>query len=185
MHLDDYLHQVHEQLRSAAALGDERTQQIAATLASTAEASVRLALIAAVSATTREITAALYESQGGPAVTAALDGDEIRLDIAASDTTAAQQPPDDGRPADATARISLRLSEQLKADVEQAATQESVSVNTWLVRAATTALGRSGGRQGGGWPGGGWPGGGPASWGGSWAGPQGRGSHRFTGWVTG
>ncbi|MGA3352053.1 MAG: YlcI/YnfO family protein [Acidimicrobiales bacterium] len=38
-----------------------------------------------------------------------------------------------------SARISLRLPEQLKAEVEQAAARDGVSVNTWIVR----ALGRS------------------------------------------
>ena len=39
----------------------------------------------------------------------------------------------------ATARITLRLTESLKAGIEAAAAREGVSVNTWLVR----ALGRS------------------------------------------
>jgi hypothetical protein len=40
----------------------------------------------------------------------------------------------------ATARINLRLPEQLKADVEQAAGRERMSVNAWLVRSAAAAL---------------------------------------------
>ena len=44
--------------------------------------------------------------------------------------------PDDG----ATARINLRLPEQLKAGAEQAATREGLSVNSWLVRAVAAAL---------------------------------------------
>ena len=43
---------------------------------------------------------------------------------------------DDG----ATARINLRLPEQLKAGVEQAASRERLSVNAWLVRAVGAAL---------------------------------------------
>ena len=39
----------------------------------------------------------------------------------------------------ATARINLRLPEQLKAGVEQAAGRERLSVNAWLVRAAAAA----------------------------------------------
>jgi hypothetical protein len=41
----------------------------------------------------------------------------------------------------ATARINLRLPEQLKTSVEQAAAAERLSVNSWLVRAAASALG--------------------------------------------
>lgn len=40
---------------------------------------------------------------------------------------------------DQTARISLRLPEPLKAQIEQAAAREGVSANTWIAR----ALGRS------------------------------------------
>ena len=40
----------------------------------------------------------------------------------------------------ATARINVRLPEQLKAAVEEAAGKEGRSVNAWLVRAASTAL---------------------------------------------
>jgi hypothetical protein len=40
----------------------------------------------------------------------------------------------------ATARINLRLPEQLKAGIEQAAGRERMSVNTWLVRAAAAAV---------------------------------------------
>jgi predicted transcriptional regulator len=46
------------------------------------------------------------------------------------------------------ARINLRLPEQLKARVENAAEQEGQSINAWLVRAVAAAVerGRSGGR---------------------------------------
>jgi hypothetical protein len=43
-----------------------------------------------------------------------------------------------------TARINVRLPEQLKTAVEEAAAQEGRSVNAWLVRAAAAALRHSG-----------------------------------------
>lgn len=48
------------------------------------------------------------------------------------------QPPvdDDG----GTSRISLRLPDYLKTQVDEAAAAEGVSVNTWLIRAAQAAL---------------------------------------------
>ena len=50
---------------------------------------------------------------------------------------------------EATARINLRLPEPLKARVEQAAEQEGLSINTWLVRAVAAVIerGRSGGQS--------------------------------------
>jgi hypothetical protein len=42
-----------------------------------------------------------------------------------------------------SARINVRLPEQLKAAVEEAAATEGRSVNAWLVRAAASAVQRS------------------------------------------
>jgi hypothetical protein len=41
-------------------------------------------------------------------------------------------------------RINLRMPDHLKARIEQAAASEGLSVNAWLVRAATAALERTG-----------------------------------------
>ena len=156
MHLDEYVRQVHDSLGAAAALGDERTQQVAAGLAGAAEPAVRLAILGALTSAAQEITAALLDSPGAPTVTVRLDGDDVRVEVIGSEP---QTPPDRPDNGDASARISLRLPESLKADVEQAAAREGVSVNTWLVRAADRALSP------------GWPG-----WGG-WAGPGGHQGH--------
>jgi hypothetical protein len=43
---------------------------------------------------------------------------------------------------DSVARINLRLPERLKARVEQAAADEGVSVNSWLVRTTASAVER-------------------------------------------
>jgi hypothetical protein len=182
MEINEYADTVRDQLVASASLGDERTQQIAATLAGTVESAVRLAVVEAVSAAAGEINSALFKASGGqpfPAVTVHLDHEEIHVVVSHPPTEADEAPwSDDG---EATARISLRLSESLKSDIEQAASSADVSVNTWLVRAAAAAA-NQGSRHGQGWP----PG--PASWHvGPWnpgSGPA-RGSSRITGWVTG
>jgi hypothetical protein len=180
MHLDDYVRQVHDQLAATAALGDERTQQIAGTLTAASAPAVRLAILAALSEAADEITAALLDSPGTPAVSVRLDGDDVRVDVTSSDPEPSAARTDDG---DASARISLRLSESLKSDVEAAAGRDGVSVNTWLLRAANNALSPA-------WPGvPGLAGRGPG-------GPGGRGSggpgnrrnnnpHHVTGWING
>jgi hypothetical protein len=67
-----------------------------------------------------------------------------RRSTAALESAPGAQPPhappegDEG----ATARINLRLPEQLKAGVEHAASRERLSVNAWLVRAVAGALAR-------------------------------------------
>lgn len=170
MQLAEYVVQVQSQLTSAAALGDDSTRATAEALSTAAEPAVRLAVLAAVSAAADEITAALLDVPGAPVVSVHLDGAELRVDVrptqqaepAAADMAGAASTDE----SDATARISLRLSEALKAQIEAAARNRSVSVNSWLVQAATAALAE------------------PAShgWGRSWtAGP----AHRVTGWING
>lgn len=197
MQLTPYLAQVQDQLTAAAALGDDRTQQIAGSLAAAAAPSVRLAVLDALSAAADEITAALLDHPGSPGVTVRLDGGGGEDVLITVRDTAASVPTTEPRTDDgeASARISLRLSESLKTDIEQAAAKDGVSVNTWLVRAAGTALepnplaalgafgtrlGRAAGKGGAGaWLSGeGGPAGGPES--------RRGGSHsRITGWIDG
>jgi uncharacterized protein (DUF1778 family) len=179
MQLHQYVSQVQGQLTAAAALGDERTRHTAEALSAAAEPAMRLAVLAAISAAADEITGALLDAPGSPAVTVRLDGEELRVEI----RTAAQEPEAPAAPqsadgdGDASARISLRLSESLKAEIEAAARGESVSVNTWLVRAAGRALGQ--GRAG---PEPGWPLAGMAI---GWDVRGKNNPHRITGWVNG
>src|ERR1700679_46040 len=106
MHLDEYVRQVHDQLGASAALADERTQHIAATLAAGADAAVRLAIMNALAAAGEEITTALLDSRGAPAVAVHLDGDDVRIGLShtePSEPEPAARPADDG---EANARIS-------------------------------------------------------------------------------
>src|SRR5579875_2730753 len=138
MHLEPFAAQVAEQLRAAAALGDDRTREVAAALAEATGPVVRLALLQAVAQAGDEITAQLLDLPGSPAVGVRLDGEELAVQVSASDTT----PNDDARrdEGEPTARISLRLSDALKAQIDAAAERDGVSVNTWLVRAASAAV---------------------------------------------
>jgi hypothetical protein len=135
---------------------------------------MRFALLGAVSDAADEITAALLDYPASPAVGVRLDGDEVAVDVHSTEPAPAAEEPrrDEG---DTTARISLRLSDSLKADIDAAAERDGVSVNTWLVRAASAAL-----RQGSGAI--------PPSGGAEWSG-RGRqrrdNQHRITGWING
>lgn len=146
MHLDDYGARVQQHLAAAAALGDEHVQQVAAKLGDAAASAVRLAILGAVSEVAEEINALLLDFPLAPSVSIRLDGDDLRVDV---DPTAAQgvdaATADEG---EASARISLRLTEGLKAQIDEAAVRDGVSVNTWLVRAATAAVNDSSRRSG-------------------------------------
>jgi hypothetical protein len=137
MQLHPYVSQVQAQLAAAAALGDERTRATAEALAAAAEPAMRLAVLAAVTAAADDITEALLDSPGAPTISVRIDGDELRVEVRTAE--AVPETPA-GEDADASARISLRLSESLKADIEAAARADTVSVNAWLVRAASRAL---------------------------------------------
>jgi hypothetical protein len=165
MELHSYVDQIRTHLTAAAALGDERAKQTADVLAAAAEPAVRLAVLGAVSAATSEITAALLDAPGAPAVSVRLDGDELRIDVRTAEAT--EPPAATAEEADTSARISLRLSESLKVDIEAAARADSVSVNAWLIRAAARALQPARGPRGGGFE------------------ARGAGGHRITGWVNG
>ncbi len=139
MQLPPFTDGVRAQLLAAAALGDERTQQTAQALATAADPAVRLAVLEAVSAVADEITAALLDVPGAPAVSVRLEADEVRIDVRTGPPAEPAPPAPDESENDA--RISLRLPESLKDRIDTAARAAGVSVNTWLLRAATSALG--------------------------------------------
>ncbi len=138
MHLFPYTTSVRAQLTAAAALGDDATKAIADALAAAAEPAVRLAVLEAVSAAADEITEALLDAPGAPVVAVRLDHDELRVEVRLTPAAEpAAAPAEDG---DNDARISLRLPESLKGQIETAAKADGVSVNSWLLRASNAAL---------------------------------------------
>jgi hypothetical protein len=158
MELTDYVQQVRDQLVAAAALGDARTQEIAGSLASATASAVQLALLSAVADAAEEITAALLDYPGAPTVSTRWEGGSLHVDVTGTDEPVDPRS-DDG---DATARISLRLTDSLKSEVDAAAAREGVSVNTWLARAASAAVRSSSTRR-----------------------PAPTNTHRVTGWING
>jgi hypothetical protein len=165
MDLVPYVDRLRRELAAAAEAGGEQAQSAAQQLATVLESAVRLTLLEALSAAADEITRDLapgsvhirlqgmdptfvVSSPSGPAFT---EGPP---------TTNEPGPPQSAGAGAGTARINLRLPEDLKTRVEEAANRERLSVNTWLVRAAASALDSSGRRRFGG-----------------------GGAERFTGWV--
>jgi hypothetical protein len=146
MDLTPYVENLRHDLAVAADAGGEDARALAERLAAPLESSVRLMLLDALSAAADEITRELAPGSV-----------ELRLRAGAPDfvvTPAPVDEPDEPAPAaapplappdgdeSATARINLRLPEQLKAGVEQAAGRQRLSVNTWLVRVVAAALAR-------------------------------------------
>jgi hypothetical protein len=166
MQLDDYVHQVRDSLTAAAALGDDRVREVAESLATAASPAIRLAILTALAEAADEVTTALLDTADAPVVAIHVEVDEIRVEV--TNTRPDSGPSSRGDDGDASARISMRLSDALKSDIDAAATREGISVNTWLVRAASAAL--SG------------PLSGPAA---ANRNRHGTNTHRVTGWING
>ncbi len=158
MDLTPYLDQLRRDLTASAAAGGPEIIRAADLLTGALDASVRLCLMEALSDAAAEITA----HSGAVNVEVRLrgrDADLVVSEPAPPEAHSFQQgppfppappgaptppgapsaplPPDSGD----LARVTLRLPEVLKERVEQAASGEGLSVNSWLVRAITTALG--------------------------------------------
>jgi hypothetical protein len=152
MDLTPYVDSLRRDLADAAELGGDEARALAERLTGALEAAARLALLDALSAAADEITRDLAPGsvelrlrgrEPGFVVTTppadpSVDDRPGRIDLPAPAADA-----DDG----AAARISLRLSEQLKSRIEEAAARDGISVNAWLVRAAAAAAQGTDARQ--------------------------------------
>jgi len=142
MDLTPYVENLRRELAIAADAGGEDARVLAERLTAPLESAIRLTLLDALSAAADEITREL-----------APDSVELRLrsgepDFVVTPADEPSAPPTESPPAPtppeadegAMTRINLRLPQQLKADVEQAAGRERLSVNAWLVRVTAVAV---------------------------------------------
>ena len=152
MDLRFHVENLHRQLAAAAAVGGDDARAIVEQLAAPLDAAIRLTLQDALAAAAEEITTELAPGSVElrlrgrdpefvvtlrPVPAPAPAGDE-----AAAPAVRLAQAPGEGEEG-ATSRINVRLPDQLKARIEQAASAEGLSVNTWIVRAAAAALDRT------------------------------------------
>jgi hypothetical protein len=149
MDLRHYVENLHRQVATAAEAGGDDARALADRLFSSLDAAIQLTLQDALAAAAEEITCELAPGS----VELRLRGRDLEFvvtpapvdgsvnDQGTGEDTIARPAPvesDDG----GMARINLRLPEHLKSRIEQAAGTEALSVNAWLVRAASTALDR-------------------------------------------
>ncbi|NLE81277.1 MAG: toxin-antitoxin system HicB family antitoxin [Rhodococcus sp.] len=148
MELNKYTDRLTADISAAAALGDEKTQQTAHALASAMTPAVRLLLLSALTDFADEVSNTL----GDKKISVRLDHDQVVLDI--SDVLSATMDDSTGSRGDATddaraafddlsgdvSRVTLRLVEQMKERAEEAASQNGVSLNSWVAQAVQGAL---------------------------------------------
>jgi hypothetical protein len=180
MELERYVNGLQEQLEVASAAGGEEARALAERLTAPLDAAVRLMLLDALSAAASEITRELAPGSvdlrlrgGEPEFVVTARSAEIgrAVEGGVGDAPGAAEARGSGGSSSGQSaageggqsRVNLRLSDQLKQRVEQAADRDGLSINAWLVRAAAAAVERAeaGGRTVPGGP---------------------RGDRRFTGW---
>lgn len=164
MDLFPYVAQLRHELAVAAEAGGDDARALADRLTAPLESATRLCLLDALSAAANEITRDLAPGsvelrlrgrdpdfvvtpppaerpdEGG---TPSSGTSGIRGALASAiEVSTGVRPPNTTPDAEegGTSRITLRLPEQLKPHIEQAAAHEGLSVNAWLVRAVSAAV---------------------------------------------
>lgn len=151
MNLEPYVSALQHDLAVAAEAGSPEARDVAERLTAPLDSAVRLALLDALSAAAGEITRDLAPGS----VDLRLRGREPSFVVTPppaepardSDEPPSPEPSSRGAEVDEgpMTRINLRLPQDLKDRVEDAARVAGMSVNAWLVRSAAAALEEGGG----------------------------------------
>ena len=151
MNLTNYVTELQRHLEVAAEAGGEDSRALAERLIAPLEAAARLVLLDALSAAASEITRELapgsvdvrLRGRDPEFVVTPAPASPVFEEVAANKAATGpasgligSSDTDEG----GTWRVTLRLPDHLKVRIEEAATRERISVNSWLVRAATAAL---------------------------------------------
>lgn len=151
MELSEYTAKLQRELASITRFAAEDVARAAELLSETLDSSVRLTLLEVLSAAAADITERLSDTVVEVRLT---DGEPAFVVMTAPAVEEYAGPPA-AAPADqepGTARLTLRLPDQLKAKIDAAAARDGVSVNTWMVRMASQAVDSPGrNRQAGRW----------------------------------
>ena len=139
MELSDFAGKLRRELISITRFAGEDVARAAELLAEALDPSVRLILLEVLSAAAADITSRLSDTvvevrlaDGEPAFVVMTAPPEAGYEAPAQPASGDTEP--------GTARLTLRLPDPLKAQIEGAAARDGVSVNSWLVRAASRAL---------------------------------------------
>ena len=133
MQLDNHIQAIQEDLAATAGLGDDAAAEAARRLSEALAATLHLRLLDFLGEAALEIGGQLEAAR----VEVRLAGRDPELVVVADEATDAGQL---GFGEEHTGRISLRLPESLKENVEAAAAREGISTNAWLVRTIARML---------------------------------------------
>src|SRR3954452_8273859 len=133
MQIDGYVQALREDLVRVAAVGDESTARSAELLAVALESAVGRRLIEALGEAALELNSQLDDGR----VEVRFAGSDPELVFVREEAEELQPSGDEIM----SARITLRLPDALKLKVEEAASRDGVSVNTWIVQSLTRMAG--------------------------------------------
>jgi hypothetical protein len=128
-----FVEKLERDLTSVAALGGDAVAEAAERLARALRGSAGMRLVETLGEAALEISAQLPEGH----VEVRLAGPDPQLVYVGSEPA---EPPAVQAEDGLTARITLRLPDSLKRELEAAASREGVSLNTWLVRALAHSI---------------------------------------------
>lgn len=153
MDVTPFVENLRRALAASAAVADPETRAAVENLTTALDSAVRLTLIDALSAAADEVTRELAPGSVEVRIRNREPEFVVTPPPAADVFTSPFPPMPPGPPSPpappepplppgeaGTARVTLRLPESLKGRIEEAAGQEGVSVNAWLVRAVSAAL---------------------------------------------
>jgi hypothetical protein len=141
--LQRHLDALKDDLERLASLADDSVAETARRLTSALESSVRVRLLDVLSEAAAELSAAI-------------DGGHVEVRVAGGDPDLVffeeevAAPPAAEPGEEFGARITLRLSESLKTQIEAAAAREGVSVNSWIVSTLARGVSTESPRRGSG-----------------------------------
>jgi predicted DNA binding CopG/RHH family protein len=127
MQIDGHIQALREDLARIAAVGDESTARAAQLLSVALESSLSRRLIEALSEAALELSTQLDDGR----VEVRFAGADPEFVFVREESEELAASSDEAL----SARITLRLPDALKQRVEEAASREGVSVNTWIVQA--------------------------------------------------
>ena len=150
MDMSEYVATLRRELATITRFAGEDVSRAAEMLTEAMDSSVRLTLLEVLSAAAAEITTRLDDA----VIEVRLAGSDADFVVTMTNDEPFRPPappappaPPGGEASDDMARVTLRLSEPLKARVEAAAGEAGVSVNAWLIRAISQALDTPPGRD--------------------------------------
>lgn len=139
MDLTTYVTNLGREFAALAEAGGEESRALVERLTGSLESAIRMTLLEALSAAAGEITRDLAPGS----VELRLTGRDPNF-VVTPPPTGPVEAPSVGEPLiteeGPAARINVRMPEQLKTAIEEAAAREGRSVNAWLARAAAAAL---------------------------------------------